>query len=471
MKRSEAPKKQPVPFAINGLREELLPATQAGDNTASYLNGFPPITMTLKTAGGLPPKGQDMNQILFEVSALARWASSGAINSFDQDFATSIGGYPKGATLIGDDGSTIFISSIDDNTSNPNSGGAGWFNQTNGYLKTASNLSEIRSAGTDAQNSAKINLGLQSFGTSAGFTSVSSPTAKTFIYITDAGDWGVQDSFGTPIPLTIARGGTGASTTTGARSALGVSAFASSSSFTSMSSPTAKTFIYITDAGDWGAQDSSGTPIPLTINRGGTGSNTLSGARFNLGVNAFATSSSFSSMSSPNATRALVITDAGDWGVQDSTGNVTALSISRGGTGAKDASTARTNLGLGVAATRNVGSLAGQIPDMSLFLASATGKGYFKLPSGMIFQWGSINVAAANSSADVSIDQCQIPFPNGVLQAGASGSSTLTDTPCFASAEAISNQQIRIKAVAVNLTNKTITQGQVVPVTWWAIGA
>jgi len=47
---------------------------------------------------------------------------------------------------------------------------------------------------------------------------------------------------------------------------------------------------------------------------------------------------------------------------------------------------------------------------MSFFTSSATGKGYSKLPNVMMLQWGNINVATA--SADVSIDQCQISFPN-----------------------------------------------------------
>ncbi|EKT6338338.1 tail fiber protein [Escherichia coli] len=126
MNRSESPKKQPKPFGVNGQRVAILPTTPAGDNSASYEQGFPPITMILKSAGGLPPKGQDMNQILYELSALGRWSSTGALNTFDSEFASEISGYPSGAMLISNDGERIFINTTEGNLSDPNSNGAGW---------------------------------------------------------------------------------------------------------------------------------------------------------------------------------------------------------------------------------------------------------------------------------------------------------------------------------------------------------
>ncbi|HAM5263672.1 phage tail protein [Escherichia coli] len=126
MNRSDSPKKQPKPFGVNGQRVAILPTTPAGDNSASYEQGFPPITMILKSAGGLPPKGQDMNQILYELSALGRWSSTGALNTFDSEFASEISGYPSGAMLISNDGERIFINTTEGNLSDPNSNGAGW---------------------------------------------------------------------------------------------------------------------------------------------------------------------------------------------------------------------------------------------------------------------------------------------------------------------------------------------------------
>ncbi|MFP1862238.1 gp53-like domain-containing protein [Lonsdalea quercina] len=160
MNRADAPKKQPIPFAVNGQREELLSKTPAGDNSASYDVGFPAVTMILKAAGGLPPKGQDMNQIIYELSSIARWFSAGGMNAFDSDFSTGIGGYPMGAVIIGDDGNTRYMNTVESNTSNPNSGGDGWFNLTSGYLKTSNNLSEVAKNGSAAVSAAQSNLGL-----------------------------------------------------------------------------------------------------------------------------------------------------------------------------------------------------------------------------------------------------------------------------------------------------------------------
>ncbi|MFP1844469.1 gp53-like domain-containing protein [Lonsdalea quercina] len=160
MNRADAPKKQPIPFAVNGQREELLSKTPAGDNSASYDVGFPAVTMILKAAGGLPPKGQDMNQIIYELSSIARWFSAGGMNAFDAEFSTGIGGYPMGSVILGNDGTTRYMNTLESNTSDPNSGGSGWFNLSSGYLKTANNLSEITQAGSSAVSAARSNLGL-----------------------------------------------------------------------------------------------------------------------------------------------------------------------------------------------------------------------------------------------------------------------------------------------------------------------
>ena len=71
-----------------------------------------------------------------------------------------------------------------------------------------------------------------------------------------------------------------------------------------------------------------------------------------------------------------------------------ALPVNQGGTGATNAADARTNLGLGEAAKRNVGNGQNQIPDMAAFASSLSSTGFQKLPSGLIIQWGIVSGAS-----------------------------------------------------------------------------
>ncbi|MFW5400555.1 hypothetical protein V2A85_12705 [Yersinia sp. 1252 StPb PI] len=60
-----------------------------------------------------------MNQILYELSSLARWASAGALNVFDSTFGSDIAGYPKGAVLSNSTFTGCWLNTVDANTSNP----------------------------------------------------------------------------------------------------------------------------------------------------------------------------------------------------------------------------------------------------------------------------------------------------------------------------------------------------------------
>lgn len=93
---------------------------------ASYTDGFPPLTMTDVSAGGVAISGPDMNGILNEMSSVDVWSSAGGVFPYDATFSAAIGGYPKGAIVLQASGTALWMSTADNNTSDPDTGGANW---------------------------------------------------------------------------------------------------------------------------------------------------------------------------------------------------------------------------------------------------------------------------------------------------------------------------------------------------------
>lgn len=133
MQLSEIPGKLVLPWATAGNKNSIPVASQIGitAGAASLSDGFPPLTMTPVAAGGVPPSGLDMNGILYEMSAILRWANAGGGYIFDAGFAadTNVGGYPKGARVMRSDGLGYWFNTVDNNTTDPETPGAdvaGW---------------------------------------------------------------------------------------------------------------------------------------------------------------------------------------------------------------------------------------------------------------------------------------------------------------------------------------------------------
>lgn len=128
MQASNAPSKSPVAFATSGTKNTIPVASQIGitPGLASFTDGFPPLTMTPLVAGGIPPQGADFNGILNFLSSGQRWANAGGGYTFDATFAAAIGGYPRGCLLLRADLAGYWMSTADNNTANPDTGGAGW---------------------------------------------------------------------------------------------------------------------------------------------------------------------------------------------------------------------------------------------------------------------------------------------------------------------------------------------------------
>lgn len=144
MQSSNEPVKISVPFAQNGDKQVIPVASQVGvaDGRASYNDGFPPITRIDILAGGIPPFGTDFNGILYAITNMLRWQNSGGVPKFDSAFSASIGGYPKGAVLQKATGIGWWISTVENNTSNPDGASpAGWVDAFAGVLSGLGTMS------------------------------------------------------------------------------------------------------------------------------------------------------------------------------------------------------------------------------------------------------------------------------------------------------------------------------------------
>ncbi|KVN25644.1 hypothetical protein WJ63_16065 [Burkholderia pyrrocinia] len=120
-----------MPFATNGTKNAIPEASQIGitPGAASLNDGFPPLTFTPITAGGIPPAGADFNGVLNLITQSIRWAHAGGRYAFSSTFSAdaNVGGYPAGAVLMSADQQGSWLSLNDNNTDNPDTGaGTKW---------------------------------------------------------------------------------------------------------------------------------------------------------------------------------------------------------------------------------------------------------------------------------------------------------------------------------------------------------
>ena len=93
---------------------------------ASWVDGFPPLCSADASAGGVPPNREDMNGGLYQMSAVDVWMCAGGGFPYNSAFSASIGGYPKGARVLMASGNGYWVSTVDNNVTDPDTGGAGW---------------------------------------------------------------------------------------------------------------------------------------------------------------------------------------------------------------------------------------------------------------------------------------------------------------------------------------------------------
>lgn len=160
MKQSTGlPAKITLPFGANaaaGLIRQVPTASQIGivNGAASYNDGFPPLTNTALASGGIPPAIQDFNGLLNQMSAWDLWTAAAGITPYDATFQAAIGGYPQNAlvstaVLMGASAvpGRVWISTVDNNLTNPDTGGAGWL-----YLTLPSDVLALTAQTPAAKN-------------------------------------------------------------------------------------------------------------------------------------------------------------------------------------------------------------------------------------------------------------------------------------------------------------------------------
>jgi len=131
---SDAPDCSPGAPVAGGKTNPLPEPSQIGivPGAASLNDGFPPLSMTAPSAGGVPPFGVDMNGILYLLSAHVAFLNAGQWYPFSAALAAAMGGYQVGAVVQqAADANASWINTVAGNSTNPDTavplGSEGWW--------------------------------------------------------------------------------------------------------------------------------------------------------------------------------------------------------------------------------------------------------------------------------------------------------------------------------------------------------
>lgn len=124
MNSSGIPSRTSTIFAASGEYNsiaETSTTTTLADGTVTMDVGYPPLTMTPISSGGIPPQGEDTNGIFNRIFTKLQWTDAGGGYPFSSSFASSVGGYPSGAEIPSSDGYAKWLNLTDANTTSPES--------------------------------------------------------------------------------------------------------------------------------------------------------------------------------------------------------------------------------------------------------------------------------------------------------------------------------------------------------------
>ncbi|MEX3628077.1 MAG: hypothetical protein VB138_00065 [Burkholderia sp.] len=157
MQSTQSPTLVPLAWAANGTKNTIPEASQITitPGAASLNDGFPPICAIKVAAGGIAPAYGDFNGAFNLITQSLRWQHAGGQYGYSSTFANdvNVGGYPRGAVLMRADNSGMWINQTDNNTTNPDTGGAGWVSAfmsgTVGHVRNvAMNVTAASASGT-----------------------------------------------------------------------------------------------------------------------------------------------------------------------------------------------------------------------------------------------------------------------------------------------------------------------------------
>lgn len=268
MQYSGIPTKTPTVFGSNAGTNyiNVVPvASQIATNPgfASFTDGFVPLNDTPISAGGIPPRIKDINGAFNSLSAWSQWYQAGGAITYDSTFQSAVGGYPKGAIVLSTVTAGLYWrSTADNNTTNPDSGGAGWVSAYAGRLLNvqifAASGTYTPTAGTNS-----IEVELQGAGGASGGAPATGTNQTSAGAGGGAGAWAWNRIVGsiTSQTVTVGAGGTGNSGAygnAGQASSFGSIVSANGGGGGSVAGPSSSTgFFAVGGAG--GAAGSSGT--------------------------------------------------------------------------------------------------------------------------------------------------------------------------------------------------------------------
>ena len=152
MQYSQIPAALTKAFAASGDKNAI--PTDANSSTlanglAAFSSGFPPVTSLPASAGGQNPVREDFNGVLGMLTTIHQWQMTGAARKYESAFSTAIGGYPNFAVLVKASGSGFWISTADNNTTDPDSVGSANWKDLSAFL-TGSFIDQLPTGTADA---------------------------------------------------------------------------------------------------------------------------------------------------------------------------------------------------------------------------------------------------------------------------------------------------------------------------------